>query len=88
MRLSTQEYQAIKPIAITRLDEINLILKNMNSDSQIFSIIDKSDFSWAGLVAITLEQYEMLRKWDQGLEYPYFQVNWYILNLYPESYCK
>ena len=78
------EYEEIKPIEISRVSEMNSILKEMDSELRILTTSDYNDLTWAGLIAINAVQYEVLKKWDKGLNYPFFNVDWFVVKLSPE----
>lgn len=78
------EYEEIKPIDISRVIEMNSILKEMDSELRILTTSDYNDLTWAGLIAINAVQYEVLKKWDKGLDYPFFNVDWFVVKLFPE----
>jgi len=78
------EYEEIKPIDISRVSEMNSILKEMDSELRILTTSDYNDLTWAGLIAINAVQYEVLKNWDKGLDYPFFNVDWFVVKLFPE----
>ena len=79
-----EEYEVIKPIDISRVSKINSILKERESDLRILTTSDYNDLTWAGLITLNAVQYEVLKKWDKGLEYPFFNVDWFVVKLFPE----
>lgn len=83
---SNEEYEAIKPIDISRIGQINSTLKSLGSDLQISTIYDPKDMTWSGAIVLNRTQHEVIQQWDKGYEYPFFNVDWFQLKLYHELY--
>jgi len=80
-----EEYKEIKPIDISRVSKMNSILRDIDSELRILTTSDYDDLTWAGLITINAVQYEVLKKWDKGMDYPFSNVDWFVVKLFPDA---
>ena len=86
--LNENDYQAIKTIDIYRMDEINRSLKEQESVHRILTISDQNDLTWLGLIKVNSNQYEVFKRWEKDYEYPFYNVDWFVVKLFPETEFK